>query len=114
MIGQSPRRHRNVATGVWKGGAPRLNRDDADEAVLTRAFALEYDAPVDFCIQRVVVTTADVATGMKVGAALADQNVARRDDFVAEFFHAETLGFRVAPVACAAACFFMSHEFYAR
>ena len=57
-----------------------------------------------------VASATDVQSGMEMGAALADENVAGRDFFTAEPFHAEPLRLRVASVAGTTACFFMCHS----
>ena len=49
--------------------------------------------------QSVVTTPADVVSGMDVGAALADDDVADADFFAGETLHAKALGFGIATVA---------------
>src|SRR5687768_17067064 len=58
---------------------------------------------------RVVAAEADVVAGAPLGAALADDDVARDDELAAEFFHAEAFSGGIAAVPGRAACFLMSH-----
>ena len=60
---------------------------------------VESDAAIFERKKRVVAAHADVGAGMKASAALADDDVARDDDFAAEFLNAEALGIAVASVA---------------
>src|ERR1043165_8932102 len=59
--------------------------------------------------QGVVLADADVGAGMELGAALADQDVARDHDLVAELLHAQALAGGIAAVTRTAACFLMCH-----
>ena len=59
--------------------------------------------------QRVVAATADAVTGVEVGAALADEDLAGLDDLAAEALHAEELRVGVATVARGARALLVSH-----
>jgi hypothetical protein len=48
--------------------------------------------------KRMVFSDAHIDSGVKLRPALADKNIARRDDFAAEFFDAEAPARRVAAV----------------
>src|SRR3546814_10580142 len=60
--------------------------------------------------QGVILAHADVLAGMHLGAALADDDIARNDGLAAELLDAEALGLGVATVARGAASFFVCHE----
>src|SRR5258706_8509763 len=64
--------------------------------------------------QRVVRRAAHVGAGVKLGAALAHDDGAGRDEFPAEALHAQILGIRVAPVARGADALLMSHAVLSR
>ncbi len=59
--------------------------------------------------QGVVAAAADVDAGVEVGAALADDDLARADDLAAEALHAEALRVGVATVAGGACALFVCH-----
>ena len=59
--------------------------------------------------QSVVFTDAYVVAGMKLGAALANQNIACFNDLTAKTFYTQSLCMRVATVASTTACLLMSH-----
>src|SRR5215510_14588860 len=59
--------------------------------------------------QGVVLADADIGAGMELGAALADQDVARDHDLIAELLHAQALAGGIAAVTRTAACFLMCH-----
>src|SRR5262245_23230264 len=65
---------------------------------------------VDGGKDRVVAAHADAGAGMKLGAALAYDDVAGHDDLAAEFLDAEPLTRTVTAVARGTACLFMSHS----
>ena len=69
--------------------------DNVDLAVCL----VESDAPFLQCEERVVAPHTDIGAGVVACAALAHDDVARDDDFAAEFFNAEALGIAVASVA---------------
>src|SRR6266404_8566057 len=58
---------------------------------------------------RVVAADADMRARVKLGAALAHDDVAGHDDLAAVFLDAEPPAAAVAPVARGAACFLMRH-----
>ena len=72
-------------------------RDDVDDAAA--APGAELDRAGDEREQRVVAAAADVVTGVEVGAALADDDLAGVDDLAAEALDAEALRVGVATVA---------------
>src|SRR5580704_10042616 len=88
------------------GDRRRLNNRDEGAAAQS---LVEFDRAIDQREQRVIAPHADLAAGMKLGAALADDDVAGDDDLAAEFFDAEPAAAAVAPVAGRAACFLMRH-----
>ena len=71
----------------------RLSRVNADPP--PAAPGLELHDPIDQRIQRVIVALAHVHTGVKRGAALADQNSSGPHDLAREFLYAKP--FRVGP-----------------
>src|SRR5690606_7922206 len=72
-------------------------------------FAVETDMAVDQGIQRVIVAAADIATGVELGANLADQDAASSDTLATEPLDAAALSVAVATVAAAALAFLMCH-----
>src|SRR6266478_3333397 len=80
-------------------------RDDVD------AFALSVkeDDAVGQCEQRVVLAAADVAAGVEVGAALANDDAAAPNALAAVELDAQALAVRLAAVADRALTFLMSH-----
>ena len=65
--------------------------------------------PVDQREQRVVAATADALAGVEVGAALADDDLARVHVLAAEALHAEPLGVGVAAVAAGRRALLVCH-----
>src|SRR5207248_11133700 len=59
--------------------------------------------------QRVVAAPADAETRVELGAALADEDLARAHDLAAEALHAQVLGAGVASVARAGRTLLVSH-----
>src|SRR5690606_9498130 len=57
----------------------------------------------------VILADADIAAGVPLRAALADDDVARNDGFATELLHAEATACAVATVAGRTACLFVSH-----
>ncbi len=94
-----------LASGIGKGKLFRRDRIDVHPA--TRA--IEANAAVNQRENRVIAAEADVFARQKLGAALADDDVAGDDQFAAKFLHAEPLADAVAAVLNAALSFFMSH-----
>src|SRR5262245_12334702 len=60
--------------------------------------------------QRPIPAGADIMTGHKLGAALADQDAAGGDELSAKSFHAEPFADAVAAVADVALTFLMCHK----
>ena len=71
--------------------------------------AIEEDVTGNAGVDGEVLAEVDVLTGVPLGATLADDDVARDDDFTTELFHAEALGAGVATVLDGALSFFMGH-----
>src|ERR1700720_4360103 len=82
-------------------------RNDVHRAAT--AEASELDLPRDQCEQRVVVTAADTETGVEVGAALPDDNLAGIDILAAEALHAKPLRVAVPAVAAGRRALLMCH-----
>src|SRR5690606_30230177 len=79
-----------------RNGAGLFRRNDVDD--LAAALDAELDGAAGQREQRVVAATPDIAAGVEVGAALADDDLACVDDLAAETLHAETLGIGIATV----------------
>src|ERR1700734_3670820 len=86
----------------------RRRRHDRHEGAALVARA-ELHIAVSGGEQRVVLAHADIFAGIELGAALAHDDVAGRNDLAAEKLHAEPLARAVAPVARGAAGFLMRH-----
>ena len=86
-------------------GGDRLDIDAA-------TFAIEFDEPVDQREQRKVIPLADVTTGMKAIADLADEDISGPDRLAAELLHASALGIRISAVATGSLTLFMCHDCY--
>lgn len=69
---------------------------DADAAFVFGAFKL--DLTIDLSEDCVVVADADVCAGVKLGAALSNDDHAGFDDFAAEPLDAEAVGVAIATV----------------
>lgn len=87
-----------AASGDFVPG--RLTGDfvDVDEAAVIPA-AGKSDGAVGLGEERVVVTTPDVDAGVKLGAALADDDRAGGDGLPTEHFHTEHLRVGIAAVS---------------
>src|SRR3954465_3002159 len=83
------------------------SRHDVDD--LAAALLAELDRARREGEQGVVAATADVDAGVEVGAALADEDLARVDDLAAEALHAEALRVGVATVAGGACALLVCH-----
>src|SRR6267143_2203760 len=89
-------------------GLRRSRRHDRD--ILAPGQALvELDRTARSREYRVVAADADMRARVKLGAALAHDDVAWDDDLAAIFLDAEPPAAAVAPVARGAACFFIRH-----
>jgi len=91
---KKPRRERQGLSHAFlreRSGALPGHRLDADDAAVLRAFDSELDLPCHQREQRVVAAHADVVAGVKLGAALADDDLARLDALAAEDLHAQSL-----------------------
>jgi hypothetical protein len=86
-----------------------LHRLDQYGAAMFRALDGEFHRTVGKCEQGVILADTDVLTGMELGAALTDEDVARRDELAAIAFDAEAFRFGIAAVARTAACFLVCH-----
>src|SRR5206468_3722109 len=71
---------------------------------------VEHDLAVGQREQGPVAPGADVAAGDEFGAALADDDAARRDELAAKTLHAQPFADAVAPVANTALTFLMCHN----
>src|SRR5579872_2583911 len=94
--------------GALLGGLGRGEGQHRDEAA-SAARAVKVDMAGDHGIKGVIAAHADIFTGMDLGAALADQDIAAKDGFAAEFLDAEATAFGIAPIARGTACFLMRH-----
>jgi len=65
---------------------------------------------IDLCKESVILADAYVVTGMEMGAALPDENVAGEYELTISTLGAKTLGFAVATVTSATNTFLMSEE----
>ena len=88
-------------------GAQTSGRDDIDG--LAPAREPNCTLPANQREQRVVSAAADMRTGVELGAALTDQDLAGVDDLAAEALHAEELRVGVATVAGAGRTLLMCH-----
>src|SRR5476649_796675 len=77
---------------------------------LAAAPGTERDEAVGGGEEGVVATDTDILARIHLGAALADQDVARHDLLAAEALHAEAASVGIAAVARRAACFFVCHR----
>src|SRR5690606_33698331 len=84
--------------------------DDAHRAALLRALGRELDLAVDEREQCVVAAEADARTGVELGAALADDDVAGLDGLAAVHLHAEVLRVGVAAVAGRTTSLLVCHD----
>src|SRR5215470_11730624 len=90
------------------GGLSR-RRQHVHFDLAARARAERHHA-VDGREQRVVAADADILSGIHLGAALTNQDVAGEDLLAAVALHAQALAVRVAAVARGAACFLVCHR----
>src|SRR3954447_532724 len=90
-----------------RGGGSGPDGHDVDD--LAAALVAELDRTCGEGEEGVVAATADVHAGVEVGAALADQDLARVDGLAAEALHAEALSVGVAAVASGARSLFVCH-----
>src|SRR6266542_1493330 len=95
------------------GSYSRLDRIDRHPLPVL-VLELEADHAVDQGKQGIVVGAAHVLPGMKLGAALAHQDAARRDHLAAVALDAEILGVAVAAVAARADALLVCHRFLSR
>src|SRR5471030_3200057 len=70
----------------------------------------ERDEAVGGGEEGVVAADTDILARVHLGAALADQDIARHDLLAAEALHAEAASVGIAAVTRRAACFFMCHR----
>ena len=83
-------------------------RSDADERAALAFFAERYRS-VDQSEERMVLTHADVLTGIVHRAALTDDDVARLGELAAEQFDAESFAFRLTAVLRTTYTFLVCH-----
>lgn len=67
------------------------SRDDAHIPTLQRALDGELDGSGDLGEKRVVLADPDIVAGVELGAALANDDVASRNQLTTETLHAKTL-----------------------
>ena len=72
--------------------------------------AVETNLPVGKGKEGVVTSHADILSGMKSGAPLADDDGTGGDGLAAKTFYSETLAAAVATVSCRSLTFFMCHD----
>ena len=60
--------------------------------------------------QGMVFADTHIHTGVKLGAALAHDDRASRDEFTAESFYTEHFGIGIASISRRAAAFFLCHD----
>src|SRR5436190_3692477 len=82
---------------------------DGHRLAVARALDRIAHLAVDEREQRVVAADADVRAGVELGAALAHDDRAGRNDLAAEHLDAEHLRLRIAAVTRRAAAFFLCH-----
>src|SRR5882672_1665432 len=76
---------------AFVGGRMLLSRNHADRLLVVRAPKAELDLAVHPCEKGVVLADPDIVPGMNTGAALANDNAARRDQLPAVTLDPETL-----------------------
>ncbi len=80
-------------------GKISIGRSDADDVDDLATVALaELDGACRECEERVIVAAADVRTGVELGSALADDDLAGLDDLAAEALDARYCGFESRPL----------------
>jgi hypothetical protein len=85
------------------------SRNHADGFAISGATNLEFYAAIGRCEQGMVSTHADVIACVKLGTALANNDVTSQNVLTAELFHAQAFGFRFAAVSGTTRCFLMCH-----
>ena len=70
---------------------------DRNRLAVVTSFAEGHDA-VCFCKNGIVLSDSDIGTGMELGAALANDDVAGANHFASEALDAQSFRFRVATV----------------
>jgi hypothetical protein len=58
----------------------------------------------------VITAAANIFTGVKLGATLANDDVSRQNFLSAEFLYAKSFGLGIASVTGTTACFLMCHK----
>lgn len=96
-----------IARGKRTQRSGGLIRIDADAS--PGRGALELHLTVHEGEQGVVVTDSDIGAGIKLCAALADQDAARFDDLASKALDAQHLGLRISTVAGGTLSFLMCH-----
>jgi hypothetical protein len=80
---------------------------DADE--LSPLFLVEQHLALGTGEQGIILSPADIESGVKLGSALADQDLSGFDVLSAESFHTQSLGSGISAVSRAALSLFMRH-----
>ena len=75
-----------------------------------RAFVGKRHVTIHQSKQRVILTHADIGTGVKLGAALAHNDGSGADKLSTESLYTEHFGLGIAPVSRRAAAFFLCHD----
>ena len=74
------------------------------------ALALELDGAVNQSEQGIILTNANVDTGMDMGASLANQNVASQNELTVSALYTQTLGLGITAVLGGTAALVVSEE----
>jgi len=111
-IGQE-RENRVAPTAATLFGCGNLDRGwfgwgHVDHATAT--LGAELDLALHQSEQRVVATATDAITGVEVGTALPNENLARVNELATEPLHAETLSVGVATVPARRRTFLVCHD----
>jgi hypothetical protein len=99
--------HKRARSGPGLGlGSRGRGRIDVNATIA----AVETNLPVGKGKEGVVTSHADILSGMKSGASLADDDGTGGDGLAAKTFYSETLAAAVATVSCRSLTFFMCHD----
>ena len=82
---------------------------DIDELTVFVAASLKRYFAIDQCKQRMVAPQAHTVAGMKLGTALAHDDITRTNRLAAVELHAQVLGIGVAAVTAGTYAFLMCH-----
>lgn len=95
---------------VPEPGADLRGRDDIDDP--PAAMRAEFNNARSEREQRVIATASDVAAGMEVCAALANDDLPGVHSLAAKTLHAQALRIGIAPVARTRSTLFMRHGYF--